>query len=131
MQCKDGGWGAFDADNTRELINKLPFCDFGAVIDPPSADVTAHIVEAFAAEGLAAETACRRGVIWLLKNQEQDGSWFGRWGANYLYGTGAVVPALDRGRRQAGQAADPQGGRLARIGTERGRRLGRGPALLR
>jgi squalene-hopene/tetraprenyl-beta-curcumene cyclase len=94
MQCKDGGWGAFDADNTRELINKLPFCDFGAVIDPPSADVTAHIVEAFAAEGLAAETACRRGVIWLLKNQEEDGSWFGRWGANYVYGTGAVVPAL-------------------------------------
>ena len=94
MQCKDGGWGAFDADNTRELVNKLPFCDFGAVIDPPSADVTAHIVEAFAAEGLAAETACRRGVIWLLKNQEPDGSWFGRWGANYLYGTGAVVPAL-------------------------------------
>jgi squalene-hopene/tetraprenyl-beta-curcumene cyclase len=94
MQSKDGGWGAFDADNTRELVNKLPFCDFGAVIDPPSADVTAHIVEAFAAEGLAAETACRRGVIWLLKNQEPDGSWFGRWGANYLYGTGAVVPAL-------------------------------------
>jgi squalene-hopene/tetraprenyl-beta-curcumene cyclase len=94
MQCKDGGWGAFDADNTRELVNKLPFCDFGAVIDPPSADVTAHIVEAFAAEGLAAETACRRGVIWLLNHQEPDGSWFGRWGANYLYGTGAVVPAL-------------------------------------
>jgi len=94
MQCKDGGWGAFDADNTRELINKLPFCDFGAVIDPPSADVTAHIVEAFAAEGLSGETACRRGVIWLLKNQEPDGSWFGRWGANYIYGTGAVVPAL-------------------------------------
>ena len=94
MQSKDGGWGAFDADNTRELVNKLPFCDFGAVIDPPSADVTAHIVEAFAAEGLASETACRRGVIWLLKNQESDGSWFGRWGANYIYGTGAVVPAL-------------------------------------
>jgi squalene-hopene/tetraprenyl-beta-curcumene cyclase len=94
MQCKDGGWGAFDADNTRDLVNKLPFCDFGAVIDPPSADVTAHIVEAFAAEGLSRETACRRGVIWLLKNQEQDGSWFGRWGANYVYGTGAVVPAL-------------------------------------
>ena len=94
MQCKDGGWGAFDADNTRELVNKLPFCDFGAVIDPPSADVTAHIVEAFAAEGLAHETACRRGVIWLLKHQEEDGSWFGRWGANYIYGTGAAVPAL-------------------------------------
>jgi squalene-hopene/tetraprenyl-beta-curcumene cyclase len=94
MQCKDGGWGAFDADNTRELVNKLPFCDFGAVIDPPSADVTGHIVEALAAEGLAEQSACRRGVIWLLKNQEPDGSWFGRWGANYLYGTGAVVPAL-------------------------------------
>jgi squalene-hopene/tetraprenyl-beta-curcumene cyclase len=94
MQCKDGGWAAFDADNTRQLVNKLPFCDFGAVIDPPSADVTAHIVEALAAEGLASETACRRGVVWLLKNQEPDGSWFGRWGANYVYGTGAVVPAL-------------------------------------
>jgi len=94
MQSKDGGWGAFDADNTREIINKLPFCDFGAVIDPPSADVTAHIVEALAAEGLATQAACRRGVIWLLKHQEPNGSWFGRWGANYLYGTGAVVPAL-------------------------------------
>ena len=94
MQCKDGGWGAFDADNTRTLVSRLPFCDFGAVTDPPSADVTAHIVEALAAEGLAGETACRRGVIWLLKNQEPDGSWFGRWGANYIYGTGAVVPAL-------------------------------------
>jgi squalene-hopene/tetraprenyl-beta-curcumene cyclase len=94
MQCKDGGWGAFDADNTRELVKKLSFCDFGAVIDPPSADVTAHIVEALAAEGLANEAACRRGVVWLLRNQESDGSWFGRWGANYIYGTGAVVPAL-------------------------------------
>ncbi len=94
MQSKDGGWGAFDADNTRNLVNKLPFCDFGAVIDPPSADVTAHIVEAFAAEGRADSPAARRGVIWLLRAQEADGSWFGRWGANYLYGTGAVVPAL-------------------------------------
>jgi len=94
MASKDGGWGAFDADNTRKVINKLPFCDFGAVIDPPSADVTAHAVEAFAAEGRAAEPAARRGVVWLLRAQEPDGSWFGRWGANYLYGTGAVVPAL-------------------------------------
>jgi squalene-hopene/tetraprenyl-beta-curcumene cyclase len=94
MQSKDGAWGAFDADNTRELVNKLPFCDFGAVIDPPSADVTAHIVEALAHEGLAGSKAARRGVVWLLRNQEPDGSWFGRWGANYIYGTGAVVPAL-------------------------------------
>jgi squalene-hopene/tetraprenyl-beta-curcumene cyclase len=94
MQSKDGGWGAFDADNTRYLINKLPFCDFGAVIDPPSADVTAHIVEAMALEGMAHDSRALRGVRWLLDHQEKDGSWFGRWGANHLYGTGAVVPAL-------------------------------------
>jgi squalene-hopene/tetraprenyl-beta-curcumene cyclase len=94
MQCKGGGWGAFDADNTRQLAYQLPFCDFGAVIDPPSADVTAHIVEMFAQEGLAEEPVVRRAVRWLLSEQERDGSWFGRWGANYVYGTGAVVPAL-------------------------------------
>ena len=75
-------------------MTKLPFCDFGAVVDPPSADVTAHVVEALAAEGLAGSRAARRGVVWLLRAQESDGSWFGRWGANYVYGTGAVVPAL-------------------------------------
>lgn len=94
MQSRDGGWGAFDADNTRELINTLPFCDFGAVIDPPSADVTAHIVEALCALGDAEQPAVRRGLNWLLAHQEDDGSWFGRWGANHVYGTGAVVPAL-------------------------------------
>jgi squalene-hopene/tetraprenyl-beta-curcumene cyclase len=94
MQSRDGGWAAFDADNCRRLIEKLPFCDFGAVIDPPSADVTAHVVEMMAAEGLAGTDACRRGVDWLLAAQEPDGSWFGRWGANHVYGTGGVVPAL-------------------------------------
>jgi squalene-hopene/tetraprenyl-beta-curcumene cyclase len=94
MQSADGGWAAFDADNTRTLIEKLPFCDFGAVIDPPSADVTAHVVEMLAHRGLAASKSARRGVDWLLEAQEADGSWFGRWGANYVYGTGAVVPAL-------------------------------------
>jgi squalene-hopene/tetraprenyl-beta-curcumene cyclase len=94
MQSRDGGWGAFDADNTSRLVTKLPFCDFGEVIDPPSADVTAHTVEALAAVGQAASKPVRRGVAWLLQAQESDGSWFGRWGANYVYGTGAVVPAL-------------------------------------
>ena len=94
MQSRDGGWGAFDADNTTRLVTRLPFCDFGEVIDPPSADVTAHTVEALCAEGLGDSTAVRRGVVWLLRAQEGDGSWFGRWGANYVYGTGAVVPAL-------------------------------------
>ena len=94
MQSRDGGWAAFDADNTRRLAEKLPFCDFGAVIDPPSADVTAHAVEMLAHEGLSNLQPARRGIKWLLDNQEADGSWFGRWGANHVYGTGAVVPAL-------------------------------------
>jgi squalene-hopene/tetraprenyl-beta-curcumene cyclase len=94
MQSSDGGWAAFDADNTHRLIEKLPFCDFGAVIDPPSADVTAHVVEMLAARGLSRTDAAQDGVRWLLDAQEADGSWFGRWGANYVYGTGAAVPAL-------------------------------------
>ena len=94
MASRDGGWGAFDADNTRELCRKLPFCDFGEVIDPPSADVTAHVVEMLARAGEGGCEPARRGVEWLLRSQEADGSWFGRWGANHVYGTGAAVPAL-------------------------------------
>jgi squalene-hopene/tetraprenyl-beta-curcumene cyclase len=93
MQSSDGGWAAFDADNTRALCRELPFCDFGEVIDPPSADVTAHVVEMLAVEGAGGKGEARRGLSWLARNQEQDGSWFGRWGANHVYGTGAVVPA--------------------------------------
>jgi squalene-hopene/tetraprenyl-beta-curcumene cyclase len=104
MQSRDGGWGAFDAENTRTLATRLPFCDFGAVIDPPSADVTAHMVEMLATEGRAATVACRRGVAWLLANQEPGGSWFGRWGANHVYGTGAAVPALIAAGVAAGSA---------------------------
>ena len=93
MQCRDGGWAAFDVDNTRTLCQELPFCDFGELIDPPSADVTAHVVEMLASRGPLSSQA-RRAVTWLRRAQEADGSWFGRWGANHLYGTGAVVPAL-------------------------------------
>ncbi|MCX4406370.1 squalene--hopene cyclase [Streptomyces sp. NPDC059837] len=94
MQSKDGGWGAFDVDNTSAFPNRLPFCDFGEVIDPPSADVTAHVVEMLAVEGLSHDPRTRRGIEWLLAHQEPDGSWFGRWGVNYVYGTGSVLPAL-------------------------------------
>jgi squalene-hopene/tetraprenyl-beta-curcumene cyclase len=93
MQCADGGWAAFDVDNVQSLCRELPFCDFGELIDPPSADVTAHVVEMLAKLGRATP-ALERGVEWLLGAQEPDGSWFGRWGANYVYGTGAAVPAL-------------------------------------
>jgi squalene-hopene/tetraprenyl-beta-curcumene cyclase len=93
MQCRDGGWAAFDVDNTRALCRELPFCDFGELIDPPSADVTAHVVEMLSLLGRNGPAA-QRGIAWLRDAQEPDGSWFGRWGSNYLYGTAAVVPAL-------------------------------------
>jgi squalene-hopene/tetraprenyl-beta-curcumene cyclase len=98
MQSHDGGWGAFDADNDSELPNQLPFFDFGAVTDPPTADVTAHVVEMLACEPRPLkpgwQEALKRGVEWLSANQEPDGSYWGRWGVNYIYGTGAVLPAL-------------------------------------
>jgi squalene-hopene/tetraprenyl-beta-curcumene cyclase len=94
MQSSDGGWGAFDADNRRALVRDLPFCDFGEVIDPPSSDVTAHALEMLAEVGRTYELPARRGLQWLLAEQEPDGSWFGRWGVNHVYGTGAAVPAL-------------------------------------
>jgi squalene-hopene/tetraprenyl-beta-curcumene cyclase len=93
MQCRDGGWASFDVDNVRPLGRELPFCDFGELIDPPSADVTAHVIEVLATHGSPPDVVAR-GVDWLRRAQEADGSWFGRWGANYIYGTGAVLPAL-------------------------------------
>jgi squalene-hopene/tetraprenyl-beta-curcumene cyclase len=94
MQSRGGGWGAFDVDNTSRLVGALPFCDFGEVTDPPSADVTAHVIEMLAGRPGVDPQVVERGVTWLSENQETDGSWFGRWGANYVYGTGAAVPAL-------------------------------------
>jgi squalene-hopene/tetraprenyl-beta-curcumene cyclase len=98
MQSSGGGWGAFDADNTRDLCRRLPFCDFGEVIDPPSADVTAHVIEFLAAEPQRDLATLRAGRQWLVDEQEADGSWFGRWGANHVYGTCAALTAL----REAG-----------------------------
>jgi squalene-hopene/tetraprenyl-beta-curcumene cyclase len=94
MQSSEGAWGAFDADNTRSLVRELPFLDFGEVIDEPSADVTAHAIEMLAALGMASDPECARAVRWLIEHQEPGGSWFGRWGVNHVYGTGAAVPAL-------------------------------------
>jgi squalene-hopene/tetraprenyl-beta-curcumene cyclase len=94
MQSRDGGWGAFDVDNKAMWLYKIPFCDFGKVTDEPSADVTAHSLELLGTLGVHHEAA-ERGVEWLLSEQEEDGSWFGRWGVNHIYGTGAVLPGLE------------------------------------
>ena len=92
MQSANGGWGAFDKDNTRRIVNEIPFCDFGEVIDPPSEDVTAHAVEALSLVGEKESNGS--AVRYLRGEQRVDGSWFGRWGVNNIYGTGSVLPAL-------------------------------------
>jgi squalene-hopene/tetraprenyl-beta-curcumene cyclase len=94
MQSRSGGWGAFDVDNEAFWLYRLPFCDFGKVTDEPSADVTAHALEALAPEA-GYDDEVRDGLDWLLAEQEPDGSWFGRWGVNHVYGTGAALPALE------------------------------------
>jgi len=94
MQSRSGGWGAFDADNEALWLYRLPMCDFGKVTDEPSADVTAHALETLGREA-GYDSAVASGLDWLLAQQEPDGSWFGRWGVNHLYGTGAAVPALE------------------------------------
>ena len=95
VQSGDGGWGAFDADNTHHYLNHIPFADHGALLDPPTADVTARCVS-FLAQlgGTVDDPAIARGLAFLRRHQEPDGSWFGRWGTNYIYGTWSVLCAL-------------------------------------
>ena len=95
MQSSNGGWAAFDKDNDWRIITKIPFCDFGEALDPPSADVTAHVLEALGLLGFTRDhPAVARGYKFIRSEQEADGSWFGRWGVNHIYGTAAVLPAL-------------------------------------
>jgi squalene-hopene/tetraprenyl-beta-curcumene cyclase len=95
MDSRNGAWAAFDRDNTRDLLYKMPFSDFGAMIDPPTEDVTAHMLEMLAALGY--DTANRyvaRGLQYLRETQKPWGSWYGRWGVNHIYGTWCVISAL-------------------------------------
>ncbi len=95
MQSRDGGFAAFDADNTCYYLNKIPFADHGALLDPPTADVTARVVTVLARIGRPQDKpALDRAVDYLRKQQEADGSWFGRWGTNYIYGTWSVLMAF-------------------------------------
>jgi squalene-hopene/tetraprenyl-beta-curcumene cyclase len=100
MQSKDGGWAAFDVDNNWTALSEVPFADHNAMLDPTCPDITGRVLEALCACGLDREhAAVRRGVEYLIRTQEQDGSWYGRWGVDYIYGTFLAL----RGLRAAGE----------------------------
>jgi squalene-hopene/tetraprenyl-beta-curcumene cyclase len=95
MQCKPGGWAAFDIDNDQDWLNLLPYADLKAMIDPNTADVTARVLEMVGTCNVKMdETRTRRAIDYLINEQEADGSWFGRWGVNYIYGTSGALVAL-------------------------------------
>jgi squalene-hopene/tetraprenyl-beta-curcumene cyclase len=112
MQSSNGGFAAFDADNTSHYLNKIPFADHGALLDPPTADVTARVVTVLARIGRSEDKpALERALAYLKAEQESDGSWFGRWGTNYIYGTWSVLTAL-------AQAGVPHGDARVRRAVE-------------
>ena len=103
MQSNNGGWGAFDKDNTHYYLNNIPFADHGALLDPPTADVTARCVSMLSQINKNDyKNTINKGIVFLKNEQEKDGSWFGRWGANYIYGTWSVLHAL----KSAGENMD-------------------------
>src|SRR5271155_3308176 len=95
MQSSNGGWGAFDTDNEFYYLNNIPFADHGALLDPPTEDVSARCLSTLAQLGDTASPAAKRAVDYLRRTQLADGSWFGRWGMNYVYGTWSVLCALN------------------------------------
>ena len=99
MQSKDGGWAAFDVDNNWAILSNVPFADHNAMLDPTCPDITGRVLEALCAHGVpVGHPSIRRAVAYLLRTQEKDGSWYGRWGVNYIYGTFLAL----RGLRAAG-----------------------------
>jgi squalene-hopene/tetraprenyl-beta-curcumene cyclase len=96
MQCKNGGWASFDKDNTKKIFEFIPFADHNAMIDPPSVDITGRILEMLSAYGYTRrDPRVEKAVQFILREQEPDGSWYGRWGVNYLYGTFLVLRGLE------------------------------------
>jgi squalene-hopene/tetraprenyl-beta-curcumene cyclase len=92
----DGGWGAFEPENTQLYLNNIPFADHGALLDPPTSDVTARCASFLAQTGMTRDNpVMRRALDFLRREQQPDGSWFGRWGTNYIYGTWSVLCALN------------------------------------
>ena len=95
MQCDNGGWAAFDADNNYDYLNNIPFADHGALLDPPTADLTGRCLSMLAQLGDTTSPAIQRGLAFLRRDQRPEGSWYGRWGLNYIYGTWSVLCALN------------------------------------
>ena len=96
MQCKNGGWAAFDKDNTKSIFQYIPFADHNAMLDPPTVDITGRMLEMLAQYGFTRkDPRVEKAIQFILKEQEPDGSWFGRWGVNYLYGTFLVLRGLE------------------------------------
>jgi squalene-hopene/tetraprenyl-beta-curcumene cyclase len=99
MQCRGGGWAAFDVDNDKTWLNRIAYSDLKASIDPPTADVTARVLEMVARHAIPFDAMrYERGLAFLLGEQERDGAWFGRWGVNYVYGTSGALAALGPAR---------------------------------
>jgi len=95
MQCKSGGWASFDKDNTRMVFQNIPFADHNAMLDPPTVDITGRVLEMLAAYGVSGDDKrVKKAIKFVLNEQEPDGSWFGRWGVNYVYGTMLVLRGL-------------------------------------
>ena len=96
MQCKNGGWASFDKDNDRMVFQHIPFADHNAMLDPPTVDITGRVLECLASYGYSLkDQPVRRAVEFIKREQEPDGSWFGRWGVNYIYGTMLVLRGLE------------------------------------
>ncbi|MGH2409986.1 MAG: squalene--hopene cyclase, partial [Chloroflexota bacterium] len=114
MRSDNGAWAAFDRNNTSEIVYKLPFADFGAMLDPPSEDVTAHVLEMLVRLGYAGSHPAVAGALrYLAETQTPEGAWFGRWGSNYIYGTWCVLSAL-----RAFARPGPEIGEMVRRGTK-------------
>jgi squalene-hopene/tetraprenyl-beta-curcumene cyclase len=101
MQSEDGGWAAFDVDNNWAVLNEVPFADHNAMLDPTCPDITGRVVECLSRRGMTTHDAVRRGVQYLLRTQEKDGSWYGRWGVDYIYGSFLAMRGLTASRSPA------------------------------
>jgi squalene-hopene/tetraprenyl-beta-curcumene cyclase len=96
MQCKNGGWASFDKDNTKMVFQYIPFADHNAMLDPPTVDITGRVLEMLATYGYTLDhPVVKKAIAFVRKEQEADGSWFGRWGVNYIYGTMLVLRGLE------------------------------------